>query len=342
MKDIINFAIVGCGRIAPKHINSIKEIDGANLIAVCDIKEEKAKKFAEENNCKFYIDYKEMLKNNNDIDVVNICTPSGSHYEITVAAAKAKKNVVTEKPMAMNLKQADEMIKVCKDKGVRLFVVKQNRFNPPMIKLKQAVDQGRFGKIFLGNVTVRWHRPQSYYDQDDWRGTLARDGGVLMNQASHHIDLLQWIMGPAKSVIAKTATMTHDIEAEDTGVAIIKFKNGGIGVIEATTCVYPKNLEGSISIFGKKGSVKVGGIAVNEMITWDFEDFNNDDALISSSSTNPSNVYGFGHIEFIKNVVGSLKNSKHAFIEGEEGRKSLELIEAIYKASETGKEVILD
>lgn len=240
----------------------------------------------------------------------------------------------------MNLKESDEMIDVCKKNGVKLMVIKQNRYNTPIILLKNAVDQGRFGKIFLANVTIRWTRPQSYYDQDEWRGTIDKDLGVLLNQASHHIDLLQWILGPVDSIFAKIDTMTHNIEAEDTAVAIAKFKNGAIATIEATTSIYPKNLEGSIAVFGENGSVKVGGNAANKMEHWEFKDYKNDDALIFSSSENP-NVFAFGHINVYKDVIASINNKINPFVDGVEARKSLELIMAIYESAKTGKEIKL-
>lgn len=337
----IGFAIIGCGRIAPKHVAAIESLEkDAKVVACCDINEERARKIAQETGCKWTTKYEDILKMD-DVDIVSICTPSGMHAQQSIMASNAEKHVLTEKPMALNLKDADLMIAAAKNNGVKLFVVKQNRYNSPMAKLKDAVQQGRFGKIFLANTTVRWSRPQAYYDQDPWRGTLAMDCGVLMNQASHHIDLLQWLVGPVKSVIAKTATMTHNIEAEDLGIAILNFKNGAMGVIEATTCIYPKNIEGSVSIFGDKGSVKVGGIAVNKMEHWEFEDFRNDDGLVHAHSTNPPNVYGFGHIEVFKNIIGAIKNGKVPFVDGSEGRKSLELIKATYKSARIGKEVFL-
>lgn len=342
MRDTINFAVIGCGRIAPRHISAIHSISEARLVAVCDVSEERARKTAQENKCDYYTDYADILQRQ-DVDVINICTPSGNHYEITLAAARAKKHVVTEKPMAMNLAQAREMVRVCREEGVKLFVIKQNRYNPPIQKLREALEQGKFGKLFLGNTTVRWQRPQSYYDQDPWRGTKARDGGVLMNQASHHIDMLQWMLGEPESIVGFCGTMTHKIEAEDTGIAIIKFKNGAFGVIEATTSVFPENLEGSISIFGEKGSVKIGGTAMNKIELWKFQDLTPEEAKkIKECPTNPPNVYGYGHLEYLKDVVKSIKENLPPVISGEEGLKSLELIEAIYKSIELGgKEVKL-
>jgi len=337
---VIKFAIVGCGRISDKHIEAIKKIPSAELVGICDSNREKADMTAKNSNVQVYYDYSEMLEKT-DADVIDICTPSGLHCEMTIEAAKAGKHVMTEKPMALKLSDADLMLKTCRENNVQLFVVKQNRYNPPIVKLYGALKKGRFGKLFLLNTTVRWSRPQEYYDRDSWRGTKKMDGGVLLNQASHHIDLLLWLGGPVKSVFAITDTLNHNIEVEDIGVAILNFENGAIGVIETTTCIYPKNMEGSLSVFGEKGSAKVGGVAVNKIDHWDFSDYENDDELIVKHSTNPPNVYGFGHIEYIKNVIGAIQNNKVGLVDGEEGRKSLELIEAIYKSAETGKKIFI-
>jgi len=336
----IRVGLVGCGRITKKHISVINELDDYELVAVCDVIKERADKYADEFNTKAYYDYEEMLKEGN-IDLVDICTPSGMHPEMTIKAADAKKHIVCEKPMALKLKDADEMINACQDNKVRLFVIKQNRLNPPVVKVKEALDQGRFGKLFLLNVTVRWHRPQEYYDQDEWKGTIDMDGGVLMNQASHHVDLIQWFGGPVKSVFAKKKTFNHDIEAEDTAIVIIEFESGALGLVEATTCTYPENLEGSLTILGEKGSAKVGGFAVNKMETWKFEDKKPEDTNILASSTNPPDVYGFSHLEYFKNVAGVLKRKEQAFTDGKAGRKSLEIIEAIHKSVAEKREIDL-
>ncbi len=337
----LNFALIGCGRIAKKHIKILRELEETNIIAVCDIKEDRAKAFSEEYNIPYYLNYKEMLSKES-VDVADICTQSGTHAQIAIEVAKMKVDILTEKPMALRLLDADEMIKACDENRVKLFVVQQNRYNLPVIKLRKALEAGRFGKIFLGNVRVHWSRNQDYYDMDGWRGTWAMDGGVLTNQASHHIDLLQWMLGPVESVMAMTGTMLHTIETEDTGVAIFRFKSGALGVVEATTCIRPKDLEGSLSVYGDKGSVEIGGFAVNEMKTWQFSiPLAEDEEILSKYHTNPPNIYGFGHIEVIKNVVDCIVNDKQALVDGIEGRKSLELINAIYESAETGREVFL-
>ena len=341
MKKRFNFALIGCGRIASRHAQILHGMDDVNLVAVADIREERAREYAEKYGAVSYADYHEMLERE-DIDVVNILTPSGTHAEIGVDVARSGRHVVVEKPMALRLEDADVLTETCSINAVELFVVKQNRFNLPVKKLKEAVDADRFGRLVLGTIRVRWCRRQDYYDQDAWRGTWAMDGGVLTNQASHHIDLLQWMMGPVESVMAKTDTILTDIEAEDTGVAILKFQNGALGVIEATTCARPKDLEGSISILGEKGTVEIAGFAVNKMKTWDFvEPIPGDDEVIEKYAQNPPDVYGFGHHEFLRNVVDCLKEGRHSVVDGLEGRKSLELINAIYESVETGKEVSL-
>jgi UDP-N-acetyl-2-amino-2-deoxyglucuronate dehydrogenase len=339
---MLKFALIGCGRISHKHSELLgnNQIDGAKLVSVCDIDEEKAKKLADKFNIPYYTDMEKILQNE-DIDVVSILTPSGMHCEHTLKIAKYKKHIVVEKPMALTLDDADSMIRACDENDIRLFVVKQNRYNLPVQQLKKALDDNRFGKLVLGTVRVRWCRPQEYYDQDSWRGTWKYDGGVLTNQASHHIDLLEWCMGDVESVFAKSVTALVDIEAEDTAVVTLKFQNGALGIIEATTAVRPKDLEGSISIMGETGSVEIGGFAVNEIKHWNFKDTIQSDNNINDFSVNPPNIYGFGHKAYYEHVVDCISNDKKALVDGLVGRKSLELINAIYESIETGKEVFL-
>ena len=339
----LNFALVGCGRIAYKHAEIFsRKIKNARLAAVCDKNKEKAESTGKKYNVPWYTSYDDMLTKE-DIDVVSILTESGNHAKHTVDIVnKYKKHIVVEKPMALTLEDADEMIRVCDKCGCKLFVIKQNRYNIPVIKLREALEAGRFGKLVMGTVRVRWSRDQSYYDQDPWRGTWAMDGGVFTNQASHHIDLLEWMLGDPVTVFAKSATQLVDIETEDTGMAIIKFRNGALGLIEATTAIRPKDLEGSLSIFGETGSVEIGGFAVNEMKTWNFADHKpDDDQVLKKYRENPPNVYGFGHVRYLENVVNSILYEERALVDGLEGRKSLELINAIYESIETGKEIHL-
>lgn len=339
----MKFAIIGCGRIAQRHADILgeKKVAGADLIAVVDKRLERANALAKQKNVNAYHDMHEMMKNERP-DVVSVLTESGLHARHVIELAPYGADIIVEKPMALTLRDADAMIEACERYGARLFVVKQNRFNAPVRQLRRAFDAGRFGKLVLGTVRVRWCRPQSYYDHDEWRGTWALDGGVLANQASHHIDLLQWIMGDVESVFAKSTTALVDIEAEDTAVVIVKFANGALGVIEATTAVRPKDLEGSISVLGETGTVEIGGFAVNELKHWNFSDvLEDDDTVLEKFSVNPPNVYGFGHHAYYEQVVDCILGHKEAPVDGVEGRKSLELITAIYESIETGKEVYL-
>ena len=342
---MVKFALVGCGRIAKRHAEILgeRQIERANLVAVCDIRLDRAKQFGEKFNVPFFTDYHQMmLEMKEKIDAVSILTPSGSHARNCVDLAPYGKHIIVEKPMALTLKDADTMIAACDTAGVKLFVVKQNRFNLPVTKLREAMDAGRFGKLVLGTVRVRWCRTQAYYDQDSWRGTWAEDGGVFANQASHHVDLLEWMMGEVETVFAKSNTALVDIEVEDTGVVLVKFANGALGVIEATTATRPSDLEGSISVLGENGSVEIGGFAVNKMNTWKFkQQLTEDTEILNKYSENPPSVYGFGHVRYIEHVVDCILNEKAALVDGLEGRRSLELITAIYESIETGKEVAM-
>jgi UDP-N-acetyl-2-amino-2-deoxyglucuronate dehydrogenase len=340
---MIRFALLGCGRIAKRHSELLgnKQIKGASLVAVCDIIGEKAESIGKRFNVPYFSNM-HLMMTSTEIDVVVILTESGNHAKNVLELAKYGKHIIVEKPMALLLEDADNMIRACDEAGCRLFVVKQNRFNVPVLKLREALKHGRFGKLVMATVRVRWCRPQSYYDQDQWRGTWAMDGGVLTNQASHHVDLLEWMMGEVVSVFAMSRTALVEIEAEDTAVVALKFKNGALGVIEATTAVRPKDLEGSISILGEGGSVEIGGFAVNKMKTWNFvESQEEDNDVLEKYSVNPPNVYGFGHQSYYEHVVDCLKNNKKHLIDGLEGRKSLELINAIYESIETRKEISL-
>lgn len=340
---MLNFALVGCGRIAKRHseLLGLNQIKGATLAAVCDVNEEKANAIGLRFGVPYYTDMDEMMQKE-PVDVVSVLTPSGLHAEQVVNLAKFQKHIVVEKPMALTLEDADAMIHASADNNIKLFVIKQNRFNVPVVKLREALDAGRFGQLVLGTVRVRWCRTQAYYDQDEWRGTWAYDGGVLTNQASHHIDMLEWMMGEVDSVFAKSATALVDIETEDTAVVLLQFRNGALGVIEATTATRPTDLEGSISILGEQGSVEIGGFAVNQMKVWRFsEPQSGDDEVMQRYSVNPPNVYGFGHQAYYEHLVDCINNHKQQMVDGLEGRKSLELISAIYESIETGKEVHL-
>lgn len=342
---MLGVALLGCGRIAVRHAQLLSsgEIAGAKLVCVCDIDKSRAESFGKKHNVPYFADLDSMMKECGDkIDIVSILTPSGCHAQNTLEVAPYKKHIIVEKPMALTLEDADKMIESCDKFGIRLFVVKQNRYNLPVQKLREALEAGRFGKIVMGSVRVRWCRDNAYYKQDSWRGTWAQDGGVFTNQASHHIDLLEWMLGDVESVFAKSRTALSDIETEDTGVAVLKFKNGALGVIEATTATRPKDLEGSLSILGELGSVEIGGFAVNEIKHWNFTNaMESDKEIMEKYSVNPPNVYGFGHKEYYLHVVDSILNGTKALVDGLEGRKSLELIVAMYESIETGKEVFL-
>jgi UDP-N-acetyl-2-amino-2-deoxyglucuronate dehydrogenase len=340
VSENFRLALVGCGRISKNHFEAISRIDGIDLVGVADIVGERAESAAAEYDVPAFASLKAMLEGV-DCDIVAVATPSGLHPTLGIEAANAGKHVVSEKPMAISLEGADSLIAACADNGVRLFVVKQNRLNPAIQLVKRAVDKGRFGRIHSANCTVRWARPQEYYDQAPWRGTWAMDGGAFMNQASHYVDLIQWLAGPVESVVAITATQERKIEAEDSGAAVLRFRNGAIGVLDVTMLTYPKNLEGSITILGDKGSVKIGGTAVNRVETWLFEDYDDDDKLIEAAATTPPNVYGFGHQGYYNNVLRLLRGESVPDTNGAEGRKSLEIILAIYDSSRTGRAVKL-
>lgn len=340
---MLKFAIVGCGRISKRHADLLSSgaIKGASLAAVCDVREDRARHAGEIYAAPWYTDMHEMMRAEK-IDVVTVLTESGYHAQHVLQLAGYGKHIVVEKPMALTLDDADAMIRACAENGSKLFVVKQNRFNVPVVKLREALEDGRFGKLTLGTVRVRWCRPQTYYDQDEWRGTWALDGGVLTNQASHHIDLLEWMMGDVESVYAISARALAEIEAEDTAVVTLRFASGALGVIEATTAIRPVDLEGSLSVLGEGGSVEIGGFAVNQLKTWNFvKPQSGDEQVKELYSVNPPNVYGFGHQAYYDHVVDCIKNNKHQLVDGLEGRKSLELINAIYESIETGREVSL-
>lgn len=341
----IKIALVGCGRIAKRHVELLSggNIKGAELAGLCDndVSKAEALKTAAGLDVPVFEDMDDMMTSV-EPDAVAVLTPSGMHAEHTIRLAKHRKHIIVEKPMALTLDDADAMIRACDEAGIRLFVIKQNRFNVPVQKAREALDNGRFGKLVLGTVRVRWCRPQHYYDQDSWRGTWKYDGGVLTNQASHHVDLLEWMLGDVESVFAKSTTALANIEAEDTAVVTLKFRNGALGVIEATTATRPKDLEGSLSILGENGSVVIGGFAVNQLQTWNFTNEEpGDSEVLENYSVNPPDVYGFGHRSYYEHVVQCLAEQSAQLVDGLEGRRSLELIHAIYESIETGKEVFL-
>lgn len=340
---MINFAIVGCGRIAKRHAELLGsgQIAGARLAAVCDIQRDRAEAFGARFGVPAFASIDAMLAAPG-IDAVAVLTPSGMHAEHAIQVAHSKRHVLVEKPMALTLTDADAMIRACDETSVGLYVVKQNRFNVPVVKAREALDAGRFGKLVLGTVRVRWCRDQSYYAHDDWRGTWAQDGGVLSNQASHHVDMLSWFMGSVESVHARSITALVDIEAEDTAVATLKFRNGALGVIEATNAARPKDMEGSLSVLGATGAVEIAGFSVNKIRTWQFTQPEPSDAdVMERFSVNPPNVYGFGHQAYYEHMVDVLANGAKPLVDGHEGRQSLELVMALYESIASGREVQL-
>lgn len=338
----IRIAVVGCGRISKNHFGSIEQhAQDFELAAVCDIDPAALQTHTSQYKVPGYADMAEMLQKE-QLDMVALCTPSGLHPQQAILAAQHKVNVLTEKPMGTRYADGVAMVKACDQAGVRLFVVKQNRRNATLQLLKQAVEQGRFGRIYNVALNVFWTRPQDYYDQGNgWRGTWEFDGGAFMNQASHYIDLLDWVVGPVESVMAYTATQARDIEAEDSGVAVIKWRSGAMGTLNVSMLTYPKNLEGSITILGEKGTVRIGGVAVNKIQEWQFADARPEDADVKAASYATTSVYGFGHPLYYKNVADVMRGQAEPETDGRSGLKSLELLVAMYRSAKDGVKVSL-
>ncbi|MFC7373055.1 Gfo/Idh/MocA family protein [Fictibacillus iocasae] len=336
---MIKFAIVGMGHIAKKHIEAINEAEGAELVAVCDAAAERLEPYA--GTYETYTDLDEMLKTNKDIQVVNICVPSGLHARLTKIVAEHGRHIVVEKPMSLKLEDSEEMIQIAKENNVKLAVVHPNRFRPAIMKLREKMDEGVFGTLSHANATVRWNRGQEYYDQAPWRGTKEFDGGVLMNQAIHNLDLLLWFMGEVESVQAMATTRLRKIEAEDVAAAVVRFKSGALGVIEAATTIYPKNLEESLSIFGEKASVKIGGSNALFIETWDIENGveGEKDSFNESIKGNPLGKPG--HQWIIEDMVKAVQEDREPIVSGKDGLAPVKLILAILESAETGKEIKL-
>lgn len=337
----IRFALVGCGRISKSHVEALKKhSDQAELIAVCDTDRCALEAAVAATGVKGFSSLDGLL-NGCDADAVVLATPSGLHAAQAIRVAQAGRHVITEKPMATRWADGKQMVKACDDAGVRLFVVKQNRRNPTLQLLKKAVESGRFGRIYMVALNVFWSRPQAYYDSAAWRGTWEFDGGAFMNQASHYVDLLDWIVGPVESVQAYTSTLARNIEVEDTGVASIKWRSGALGSMSVTMLTHPKNFEGSITILGEKGTARVGGVAVNEIQQWEFADPDPTDAHVKDASYQTTSVYGFGHPLYYANVIETLRGRAEAETDGREGLRSLELLIGIYIAARDGRRVSL-
>lgn len=333
----LRFAILGCGRISYKHVEAlINNKNDAELVAVCDIIEknalERKKQYdlaIENTNVTVYTDYIKMLQNE-EIDVVTIATESGYHGKHAISCLNHDTHVLIEKPMALSIADADNIIKLAKEKNKKICVSHQNRFNPPIQKLRRAIEEGRFGKLINGTARILWTRDDNYYNQASWRGTKELDGGTLMNQCIHNIDLLQWMMGSeVERIHSERGTFLRNIEMEDFGAILIRFKNGSIGIVEGSACVYPKNLEETLSIFGEKGTVVIGGLAVNEIKTWQFADKRDYDR--EDQDIEIDNVYGEGHTPLYKDFIDAINNNTEPLINGEEGKKAIEIILRVYE-----------
>jgi UDP-N-acetyl-2-amino-2-deoxyglucuronate dehydrogenase len=337
----IRIAIIGCGRISKNHFDSIDiHKDHIELISICDINKQVLTQHKDKYKVNAYLDLEHMLKNEK-LDLISICTPSGIHANQVELCAKYDINIITEKPMATRWKDGMRMVKACDDANVQLFVVKQNRHNTTLKLLKRAIKENRFGKINMVHINVFWTRPQEYYDQAKWRGTWELDGGAFMNQASHYVDLIDWLIGPVDSIQAMIATQARDIEVEDTGVMNIRWRSGALGSMSVTMLTYPRNYEGSITIIGEKGTARVGGVAVNKIEHWEFEDKQDYDGQIQDASYDTTSVYGFGHPFYYKNIIDVLQGKAEPETDGREGLKSLEVLIAAYLSARDGRTVSL-
>lgn len=337
----VRFALVGCGRIAKSHFSALKQHqERAEFVGVCDIDTKALEAAATETGATPYTNLSELLSES-DADIVVLSTPSGLHSEQAIEVAGSGRHVMTEKPMATRWQDGLRMVKACDDAGVRLLVVKQNRHNTTLRLLKRAVDTGRFGRIYMVCINVFWTRPQTYYDSATWRGTWEFDGGAFMNQASHYVDLLDWLIGPIESVQAYVATLARNIEVEDSGVMNVRWRSGALGSVNVTMLTYPKNLEGSITVIGEKGTVRVGGIAVNEIQHWEFAEPHADDDKVRDASYKTTSVYGFGHTLYYDNVIKVVRGEARPETDGREGLKSLEVLIATYLSARDGRRVAL-
>jgi UDP-N-acetyl-2-amino-2-deoxyglucuronate dehydrogenase len=337
----VRFALAGCGRIAANHFEAISHHAAhAELVAVCDVDPQALQAAAARTGATGFDHYGEMLAQT-QADCVVLATPSGLHPAQATEAAQAGFHVMTEKPMATRWADGLAMVKACDEAGVRLFVVKQNRRNRTLQLLRQAIDGRRFGRIHMVTINVFWSRPQSYYDSSPWRGTWEFDGGAFMNQASHYVDLLDWLIGPVESVQAYTATLARDIQVEDTGVVSIRWRTGALGSMNVTMLTYPKNLEGSITILGEKGTVRLGGVAVNRVDHWEFADADADDERVAQASYETTSVYGFGHPLYYDNVIQALRGEADPETDGREGLRSLEILIATYLSARDGRRVAM-
>lgn len=343
----MKYALIGCGRISTNHMKAALN-NNLEIVAVCDLLEDKMDdlltkhNLQKDNSIKRFTNYKEMIKEISP-DLVSIATESGNHAEIALYCINEGINLIIEKPMAMSIEDADRIIEASKAKGVKVSACHQNRFNVAIKELRKAIDSGRFGKLSHGSIHVRWNRNHSYYDQASWRGTWSQDGGALMNQCIHGIDLLRWMMGDdITEIYGATRQQFHDyLEAEDLGMAVLKFKNGAIATVEGTTNVFPKNLEETLYIFGEKGTVKIGGTSTNNIDVWEFDDELEDDEVNRGLKEQTSNVYGNGHTSLFADVIDAIENDRAPYVDAHAGRSALEVVLSIYKSQKTGKPVSL-
>lgn len=342
----LKYALIGCGRISPNHIQAALD-NNLEIVALCDLNISKAKNIALKHklnsSTKLYSDYMKMI-DNLDLDLVAIATESGNHASIALECIRKGINIIIEKPIALSLLDADKIIREAKINNVKVSACHQNRFNKSIQKIREAIEQNRFGKLFHGTAHIRWNRGEDYYIQAPWRGTWAQDGGALMNQCIHNIDLLRWMMGnDIEEVFAYTDNLNHDfIETEDLGLGLIKFKNGSYGLIEGTTNIYPANLEETLYLFGEKGTIKAGGKSVNIIEEWIFSDkLDNPEEVKKKYHENPPTVYGFGHNPLYKDMIYAIKEDKEPYVTAMDGRNALELVLAIYKSAAEGKPVKL-
>lgn len=329
-------AVVGCGRVAYKHFDAVGEMTEARLVAVCDSDPARAAASASAHGVPGYTDCHAMLAAHPEIQLIHVLVPTGYHAQVVIELARYGRAIVVEKPMALTVADCDAMIGACAAHHAPLYVVYQNRFNTPVQAARRALEADRFGTPVLGTVRVRWCRHQDYYEQDDWHGTWALDGGVMSQQASHHLDLLQWFMGPVESVQCQIATRLLDIEVEDTAAAIIRFRSGALGIYEATVAARPDNLEGSLSVLGERGSAVIAGIAVNQLAQWRFAgDSDDPQQVMQAASEAVKNEYGNGHARYLKAVIDTLRGSlPHPWlVDGAEGRRNIALLTALYEAA---------
>ena len=335
----IRFALVGCGRISANHLDALRQHAGrAELVAVCDRQPAALERAVERTGVRGFASLDALLAGC-DADIVPLATPSGLHPQQAIRCAQAGRHVLSEKPMATKWDEGVAMVRACRDAGVKLFVVKQNRLNATMQRLKQAIDAGRFGRIHMVTVNVFWTRPQSYYDDAPWRGRWDLDGGAFMNQASHYVDMVDWLVGPVDNVHAYTATQLRDIEAEDSGVMSLRLRSGGLASINVTMLTHGKNFEGSITVLGERGTVRIGGVAVNRIEHWEFDEPRPEDESVRDASYATPSVYGFGHPLYYANVIDTLRGAAHAEVDGYEGLRSLEVIIAAYRSARDGQRV---